>query len=346
MGDELQLKLPDGYRARSPRLDVADTKAVCHIDDQVSAAAGQQRQSDPVDLRNEWESQMMRDLTTSVRLIEDEAGMVVAYAELWDGRKPPVYPWLSWGVLPELAHTPLATAILDWLDATAQRALADCPADVRVALRTSIVSGYAPMQQVLEAHGFQPIRESFRMRIDMTTPPPTSTLPKNITIRPYKHPDELDALIAADDDGFRDHWGYVERDVAQLRDEWSHWLDTHESFDPDLFFLAIDTTTNTIAGVCLCFNKQTSDPDVAYVDSLAVRKAYRRQGLGLALLHHTFQVFWQRGRKSVALHVDGASLTGATRLYERAGMHVDQKEAIFEKLLRDGVELSTVAVES
>jgi hypothetical protein len=59
------------------------------------------------------------------------------------------------------------------------------------------------------------------------------------------------------------------------------------------------------------------------------------------MLHHTFGQFYQRGTRKVGLDVDAQSLTGATRLYEKAGMHVARREALYEKELRPGVELST-----
>jgi mycothiol synthase len=50
---------------------------------------------------------------------------------------------------------------------------------------------------------------------------------------------------------------------------------------------------------------------------------------------------YERGQKKVALGVDAASLTGATRLYERAGMHVARQYDTYEKELRPGRDLST-----
>jgi hypothetical protein len=41
--------------------------------------------------------------------------------------------------------------------------------------------------------------------------------------------------------------------------------------------------------------------------------------------------------------VDSQNLTGATRLYERAGMHVARIHITYEKELRAGIELSTQA---
>jgi hypothetical protein len=41
---------------------------------------------------------------------------------------------------------------------------------------------------------------------------------------------------------------------------------------------------------------------------------------------------------TIGLSVDAANLTGATRLYERAGMHVSQEYVSYEKELRSGRE--------
>jgi mycothiol synthase len=64
-------------------------------------------------------------------------------------------------------------------------------------------------------------------------------------------------------------------------------------------------------------------------------------GLGMALLRHSFGEFYHRSARKVALEVDSQNLTGATRLYERAGMHATRQYDIYEKELRTGEELST-----
>jgi len=76
-----------------------------------------------------------------------------------------------------------------------------------------------------------------------------------------------------------------------------------------------------------------------------VLRPWRRRGLALALLHHTFGEFYRRGKRRVGLGVDADSLTGALRLYEKAGMHPIRQYASFEKELRPGVELSTQTLE-
>ena len=63
----------------------------------------------------------------------------------------------------------------------------------------------------------------------------------------------------------------------------------------------------------------------------------------MALLRHSFREFDRRGTPCVGLSVDAASLTGATRLYERAGMRVVRKFDRYEKELRRGTESSNAA---
>ncbi len=91
----------------------------------------------------------------------------------------------------------------------------------------------------------------------------------------------------------------------------------------------------------LCHPKTAEDPEMGWVDSLGMRRPWRRRGLALVLLHHSFGEFYRRGKCKVGLEVDAQSLTGATRLYEKAGMHVDRQYANYEKELRPGGDLST-----
>src|SRR5215468_1533170 len=69
------------------------------------------------------------------------------------------------------------------------------------------------------------------------------------------------------------------------------------------------------------------------VGALGVRKPWRRRGIAQALLHHAFGEFYRRGKRRVALGVDAENPTGATRLYERAGMHVAFEAVTYGKEL-------------
>ena len=96
-----------------------------------------------------------------------------------------------------------------------------------------------------------------------------------------------------------------------------------------------------MAGVSMCRMVASGDPESGWVDTLAVRKEYRKHGVGLALLLNSFGEIYKRGQCKVQLGVDAGNLTGALRLYQRAGMHLLRQFDIYEKVLRGGRDLST-----
>jgi ribosomal protein S18 acetylase RimI-like enzyme len=95
----------------------------------------------------------------------------------------------------------------------------------------------------------------------------------------------------------------------------------------------------------VCSAQAYDDPEAGDVMELAVRRPWRRHGIAMALLHHSFAALWQRGKKSVMLGVDADSLTGATRLYQKVGMRIVHKWYIYQKELLPGLELSTQAAD-
>jgi ribosomal protein S18 acetylase RimI-like enzyme len=102
-----------------------------------------------------------------------------------------------------------------------------------------------------------------------------------------------------------------------------------------------------VAGLCLCQPTVDDEPGMGWVTTLGVRRPWRRQGLGTALLLHSFGEFYRRGIFKAGLGVDAESLTGATRLYTNAGMRPEpgKQWSLYEKELRPGVDLRTLSVE-
>jgi ribosomal protein S18 acetylase RimI-like enzyme len=95
-----------------------------------------------------------------------------------------------------------------------------------------------------------------------------------------------------------------------------------------------DQRSAQIAGYSLCRYRMGH----GWVGLLGVRRAWRKRGLGEALLLHSFGEFYKRGMTTVGLGVDAESPTGATRLYKKAGMQVAAEFVIYEKELRPGRE--------
>lgn len=186
------------------------------------------------------------------------------------------------------------------------------------------------VRKLLEQKGYRVVRSNWRMEIEMHQPPLGPLWPYGISMRTFVPGQDERATFEAMDEVFQDHWGHIPGNY----EEWCHWMLKREDFDPTLWFLACDG--NEIAAGSLCMNES-----IGWVDDLAVRRPWRRAGLGMALLLHSFGEFYRRGIRKVGLHVDSQNLTGATRLYDRAGMHIARRHNWYEKELRPGVELST-----
>lgn len=64
--------------------------------------------------------------------------------------------------------------------------------------------------------------------------------------------------------------------------------------------------------------------------------AWRAQKLGRALLNASFDAFRRHGQPRVQLVVDAENATGATRLYENAGMSVMRRYVMTRKKVAAG----------
>ena len=327
--------LPDGFIARPAQLD--DVEAVVALVNACSLELIGKPECEASEYRNDWQSPSL-NMVSDLRVVLAPDGKFVGYAGVWDPQ--PHVRLYSWGyVHPEYRGRGIGTYLVHWLEGRARQAVAQAPDGARVTLQQDRLTCDELGQALLRQQGFTKTRYFFRMLIEMETPPPVPNLPAGIRIRTFDHAADLRALIHADREAFKDHWGYVEHPFEEDYQEWVHWIANDPDHDPTLWFLAVDG--EDLAGISLCKPKMAEDPEMGYISSLAVRRRWRRQGIALALLHHTFGEFFRRGTRKVSLDVDADSLTGALRLYEKAGMHVMRQSTNYEKELRPGEELST-----
>jgi ribosomal protein S18 acetylase RimI-like enzyme len=146
-------------------------------------------------------------------------------------------------------------------------------------------------------------------------------------VAPLEPGDER-TVYEAMEEAFADHWGFV----SFPYDEWRAWMLDREEADPTLWRLVWEG--DEVAAAALNSVKEGE----GWVNVLGVRRPWRRRGLGLALLHESFGEFRRRGLAKAMLGVDSENPTGATRLYERAGMRVERIADTFEKVLREGAD--------
>jgi len=218
-----------------------------------------------------------------------------------------------------------------WLIRQSERAAAEIlpglPSSQHATIR-SFTAGSNPRATNLLAHeGYDAIRHFWRMRLDMNEPPAKPVWPEGLRVRDCRPGIDERAIYDAAEDAFSEHFQFVPRP------DFAHWEEERKryGFDPSLWTVVWDG--DQIAAVGLA--RMTSE-GTGWVSVLGVRKPWRGRGLGRAVLHHLFGIFYERGVPSVALGVDAANPTGATRLYESAGMSVTRNYVLFEKVLQEG----------
>jgi ribosomal protein S18 acetylase RimI-like enzyme len=183
----------------------------------------------------------------------------------------------------------------------------------------------------------------WEMEMELEEQPPEPEWPDGITVR-CRTEGEGRALFTAEREAFKDHRGHVDEPFEEAFERWTHLFEKHPEGDPSLWFVAEEG--EEIAGFSFCMPRSPEDPERGWIQSLGVLRPWRMRGLGLALLLHSFREFHRRGSRRVALGVDAQSLTGATRLYEKAGMRVTGEFAWYEKELRPGREMRRVSYET
>jgi len=334
--EQQKVTLPEGFIERGATLDDLN-QAITLINLCSQHLIGEDDITDVSDLVNEMTVPGF-DPEEDLRVIFAPNGEMVGYMEVWTTSKPPVHPWLWGRVHPQYEGLGIGTRLLQWAEERALHALPRVPDDLRFSPRTSCNHEAKDAVRFFEDKGYTHIRSFYRMKIDMDQPAPEPVWPQGITLRTYNPEKDAEAVYRADTESFRDHFGFVEQPFEEGLRDFIHVMTKYDGFDPSLWFLAMDG--DEIAGICLCRPHGYEDPDLGFVNILGVRRPWRKQGLGLALLRHAFNEFYRRGKRKVGLGVDAQNLTGALSLYEKAGMHVSRQYDSFEKELRPGKEIS------
>ena len=91
------------------------------------------------------------------------------------------------------------------------RALADVPAELRFAPRVGTYREANKSKKLFEDFGYHHIRSSYHMLIEMEAPVPEPQFPEGVILRTFNPETDLEAVYQADQDSFRDHFGFVDQ---------------------------------------------------------------------------------------------------------------------------------------
>jgi [ribosomal protein S18]-alanine N-acetyltransferase len=141
-------------------------------------------------------------------------------------------------------------------------------------------------------------------------------------IEPLVSPSEIDAVLAIEEASFTNPWTR-EMYLAELQN-------TGVSF----FYLARDLERQTI-GFCSVWRVL----DELHINNLAVLPAYRRAGIGAALLTHVLDAGARLGARRATLEVRRSN-EAARQLYERFGFSiVGVREGYYSNPVEDALVL-------
>ncbi|MGH3147174.1 MAG: GNAT family N-acetyltransferase [Rubrobacter sp.] len=321
-------ELPEGFSTRPPsREDAEEVVALIFACELADTGESDMTLDELID---DWHG---LDLADEAIVVTAPDGRVAAYADVVNRSyvTVSVYGYVN----PDHRAKGIGASLVAWGERWTRDRIARAPENARVVLQHYVNASNSGARRLLEGAGYPAVRGVYVMETDLNQAPPPPHWPAGISVRTFVSGQDERMVHEAVEDAFRDLWGRPRNTFESfLR------LTEKESFDPSLWFLARDG--DEISGVVLC--KMLGDG--GWIDIVGVRRPWRNRGLGLGLLRHALTEYHRRGVQKVGLSVDAESITGAPRLYGRAGMRVKDSYTIYLKELRSGIDLGARSEEA
>ena len=307
---------PSGYTLRVPAPD--DFQAVVDVV-VASELARTGRSTLGADfVGGEWHAPGFH-LDTDARIAADGTGTVVGYAQAVF-EEPNVVD--SWGVVhPDHRGRGLGTTLFDWIEQRARELLDGIDAPV---FRHKTDAGDEGAESILRSRRLQPVRHFRHMQIDLANHADaadvtgavsrarSAPLPPGVAVTGIDPDKDLRTVHAIIDEALAEHWGERSTDF----ESWIEEQRAEPGYAPDLWLLA--TYEGAPAGA---LTMSRSD-DGAWIDYLGMLAPYRGHGIAGALLRRSLAASADLGLPRVLVSVDADNASGATAVYERAGMRV------------------------
>lgn len=307
------MSFPAGYRVREVDA-VADIPVAAAIQEACDRFDVGFADNEETAVRDDWNGSSHR----GAWIVEDATGESVAFATLT--ATDPAATIDAYGAILPAHRDALRVSFIEHLEAWSRRIAVGAPTMI-VPFATTEDAG-----PVAESLGFVFSRAFWHMErpIDATfraiAPPP------GVQLRPYRSPEDDRLGWELLEETFAGHYAMDPKTYEAYR----HDTLDHERWDPSLVaFAEIDAEpVGIVVGEIVGM--------VGWIDDVGVRTRARGRGVGRALLEHGFALLAARGVDRIQLNVDSQNATGATRLYERAGMTIRRSFDCYEKALGPG----------
>ena len=266
-------------------------------------------------IEDDWANPLFR-AEDDTMLVFAHDGSPAAFATCWGIE--PASSFEAWiNVHPDHRGKGLGTWFVGWAEARVRRSLDEPQAWT---LLRPIVSSSGGGPAFLEGLGYRLARTFWHMERRLDGTESAGSPPDGVTIRPFRDGDGP-AVHRVLEASFEGHFGSEAMDY----DDWE--AANLGAPSTDLSFLFLAERGGELVGVLTT----AIDEEESWVAELGVLEAHRGTGIGRALLRRAFAELAARGHTIVKLNVDGENRSGATRLYEAAGMTRGRSWLFYEK---------------
>lgn len=166
-----------------------------------------------------------------------------------------------------------------------------------------------------KANGYQPARYFFEMTRPIDLPLEEHRLPAGLEIRPAL-PQDYRKIWDANQEAFKDHWGYAPSEEGQFE----VWMEDRLC-RPELWKIAWDG--DEVAGQVGNFLDEKENAEYGrkrgYTEAISVGRKWRGRGVAKALIAASIRMFKEMGMEETCLGVDAENQNGALKLYQRMG---------------------------
>lgn len=308
----------------------ADYRAMNAIANAIRAAEGTPFSTTDEQFATFYDAMTDSDPATDVAIAEVDGAMVgygraSARAELDGTRIYEVIPFVD----PGIAGQDVFRAMVGAMEERARAIAAGHPPGPR--FFETFGGDLAPERDAqIESLGYAPVRHFYEMVRPSVEDLPDAPLPEGIEIQEVR-PDHLPAIWAADQEAFRDHWGYAQATDA----DYQRFLTDPVTSDTSLWRIGWDG--DEVAGQVRSYINADENERLArhrgYVEFISVRRPWRRRGLARALIAASIPLLRERGMTELALGVDTENTSGALRVYERCGFKATSRSTTYRKPL-------------
>jgi len=214
----------------------------------------------------------------------------------------------------------LERAMQHYLEHRTRMVASASPAGVRHWYASKVPETWSARAEMLLALGYTPTRYYYEMQRSLDDDLPEVLMPTGIELR-SPLPEHYRMIWEASVECFRDQQDYV----ALSEESYDAWVATPD-LDPSLWLVAWNGDEVVGGAINVAYGGVWGE-----TDDLFVRRPWRNQGLGRALLVGSLHLFKARGLTTAGLGVDVENLSGALGLYESVGFHPYQCVVSYRK---------------